>query len=130
MTKETKKKVKKAFYAAKQREAATCLMAMGAKPKEGVSSESWEGMMTMLSQVFDPKRKATADEKAVAVLAGAKWMVSHIKCELHKHIAETEEMIAHEIEAGGEEHEAVAEDAPADAPAEAAKVNTAKPAAK
>lgn len=44
MTKETKKKVKKAFYAAKQREAATCLMAMGAKPKDGLKKAVYSGL--------------------------------------------------------------------------------------
>ena len=111
MTHETKKELKHGFYADSKKKAVMCMTAMGAKPKEGVEPDSWEGVMTMLEDVF---KRGGYDEKAAGVLAVAKWIWAHMECEAEKVVEGAEAMVAKEIEAmNGSDEKPVTGAAPA-----------------
>lgn len=123
MTHETEMELKHGFYADAKKKAAMCMTAMGAKPKDGVAPDSWEGVMTMLEDVF---KRGTDADKSAAVLAAAKWIWAHMECEAEKVVEGAEDMIAREVEAakkssaddeptenGGADEKPVTEAAPA-----------------
>lgn len=78
MKPETETTLMKQHFQDMQEDAARCLLAMGAEPKEGVEPRSWEGVMTMLEDVMGHGSPA---QKAAAVLAAAKWMHGRMECE-------------------------------------------------
>ena len=117
MTHETKMKVKMDFYHESKKQEVMCLQAMNAKTEGDTDPNSWEGVMQMVS---DTMRHGNADEKAAAVMAAAKWTWANCECQIHKHVAETKELIEKEVEAAKEadsengEEKPVTEDAPAE----------------
>ncbi len=96
MTKEMKNKLKKRFLENTKRKAVMCLRAM--KADAGEHDEcSWEGVMTMLSDVM---HNGSSDDKAAAVMAASSWTWAHKECEMRSEIAEMDELLA---ENGGED---------------------------
>jgi hypothetical protein len=94
MTDETEYKIKKALFARMREKAVACLHAMGACAGDH-EPDSWEGVMTMLEDVLAHSHDAT--KQSAAILASEKWMHAYLECETMKEVAETAEMIAHEM---------------------------------
>ena len=104
MTHETKMEIKRDYYAKAREKAAMCLTAMGAKPKDGVEPNSWEGMMSMAEFVLD--HKPTAAEEAAVMMAVARWNAAELECGKYDAMKAAREMIDREVAAatnGGEE---------------------------
>lgn len=99
MTHETKMKLKMDFYEKSKKQAVQCLQAMDATVENGTNPNSWEGVMQMVS---DAMQHGDGDKKSAAILAAAKWTWANCECEIHKHLAETKEMIEKEVEAAKE----------------------------
>ena len=96
MTKEMKNKLKKRFLENTKRKSVMCLRAM--KADAGEHDEcSWEGVMTMLSDVM---HNGSSDDKAAAIMAASAWTWAHKECEMRSEIAEMDELLA---EGNGEE---------------------------
>lgn len=100
MTHETKMKVKMDFYEQSKKDAVKCLQAMDAEVEGGTDPNSWEGVMQMVS---DAMQNGSADKKAAAVMAAAKWSWANCECQIHKHVAETKELIEKEVEAANDD---------------------------
>ena len=90
MTKEMKNKLKKRFLENAKRKSVMCLRAMKADAGEHEEC-SWEGVMTMLSDVM---RHGSGDDKAAAVMAASTWAWAYKECEMRSEIAEMDELLA------------------------------------
>ena len=104
MTHETKMEIKRDYYAKAREKAAMCLTAMGAKPKDGVGPNSWEGMMSMAGFVLD--HNPTAAEEAAVMMAVSRWNAAELECGKYDAMKAAREMIDREVAAatnGGEE---------------------------
>ena len=97
MTQETKMEIKRDYYAKAREKAAMCLTAMGAKPKDGVEPNSWEGMMSMAEYVLD--HKPTAAEEAAVLMAVSRWNAAEVECGKYDAMKAAREMIDREVAA-------------------------------
>ena len=88
--------VKRDFYGKKREKAVGCLTAMGADPG-GKDPGTWEGVMTMLEDVF--ARSKSPAEKSAAVLAACMWIWGHLECEAMEELARMENAFAREAAA-------------------------------
>ena len=120
MKPETETAVMKAHFEKNKKEAVTCLRAMGAELPEGMDPCSWEGMMTMVADVFDHTK--SGEKRSAAIGAFGKWIHYNEECATYAALEAAEKILESEMSAPEEEHaEAPAEQAPAEpAPAEAA----------
>lgn len=97
MTKEMKHELKMKFLRETKEKSVSCLRAMGADSKD-FEPCSWEGVMTMLSDVM---RHSTYDKASAAIMAASAWVWANKECEIRESIAQMDEMLVKEIEAGG-----------------------------
>ena len=97
MTKETKMEIKRDYYAKVREKAAMCLTAMGAKPKDGVTPNSWEGMMSMAEYVLG--HKPSDGEVASTMMAVARWNAADVECGKYDAMEAAYEMIEREVAA-------------------------------
>ena len=95
MEKEAKQKLKKRSLGMTMEKSVRCLKAMGGDPDE-FEPNSWEGVMTMLSDVL---RRGTADDRAAAIMAASAWVWAYMECEIRKEIAELGEIMGGETAA-------------------------------
>lgn len=98
MTKEMKHELKMKFLRETKEKSVSCLRAMGADSKD-FEPCSWEGVMTMLSDVM---RHSTYDKASAAIMAASAWVWANKECEIRESIAQMDEMIVKEIEAAHE----------------------------
>jgi hypothetical protein len=79
------------------------MTAMGAKPKDGVEPNSWEGMMSMAEYVLG--HRPTDGEVASTMMAVARWNAADVECGKYDAMKAAREMIEREVAAAanGEE---------------------------
>ena len=98
MTKEMKHELKMKFLRETKEKSVSCLRAMGADSKD-FEPCSWEGVMTMLSDVMHHN---TYDKASAAIMAASAWVWANKECEIRESIAQMDEMLAKEMEAARE----------------------------
>jgi hypothetical protein len=113
MKPETEMAVMKAHFEKSKKEAATCLRAMGAELPEGMDPCSWEGMMTMVADVFDHTK--SGEKRSAAIGAFGKWIHYNEECATYAALEAAAKVV--ESEMGGDGAEPEKED-PAKAPAD------------
>lgn len=95
MTKEMEHELKMKFLKETKERSVSCLRAMGADPKD-YEPCSWEGVMTMLSDVM---RHKSYDDASAAIMAASAWVWANKECEIRESIAQMDELLVKEMEA-------------------------------
>lgn len=114
MKPETETAVMKAHFEKSKREAVTCLRAMGAELPAGMDPCSWEGMMTMVADVFDHTK--SGEKRSAAIGAFGKWIHYNEECATYAALEAAEKVVESEM-AEGDAEPPEAKKEPAKAPA-------------
>jgi len=95
MTKEMKHELKMKLLRETKEKSVSYLTAMGADAK-GHEPCSWEGVMTMLSDVM---RNQSYDKASAAIMAVSAWVWANKECEIRENMAGMDKMLAKEMAA-------------------------------
>lgn len=120
MKPETETAVMKAHFEKSKKEAVTCLRAMGAELPDNMDPCSWEGMMTMVADVFDHTK--SGEKRSAAIGAFGKWIHYNEECETYAALEAAAKVVESEMGEGAAE--------PVEAEKESAKIPVAPQAGK